>query len=249
MNPDIAQKVFQQTVDLWINPELNKRKSLNQLPKEFTLEKAQIVFSLDRGWNKVRLNEEVKAIVKCKVNCSKNKGDLVYEQDIDKIESISLTEKDHNCAHITLLLFKCNWIISFDFVYNKHRIKEHIEAAKEFFESAKDNLNKNRLRPFFENSFACAELSAKAVLLQLPDKMTLHGKNHEARINKFKNWASLGNVKQEYSDVLEKLNRLRPSARYLCSTEFKKKKLQDIIPKLEGMINFAEKGIIEESLK
>jgi len=243
MNQDISQKLFQQTMNMWINPEIDKRKSLNRMPDDFKLKSAQIIFSLDRGWNKVRLNKEVKAVAKCKINCAKNKGDAVYETDIDEIESIDLTDKDPNCAHITLLLFKNNWVISFDFAYNKKRIKEHIGAAKEFFESAKDNLEKNRLRPFFENSFACAELSAKAVLLQLPDKEILQGKNHATRINRFKNWANLGNVKQEHSDILERLNQLRASARYLCSTEFKKEKPKDIISKLKEMVNLAESRI------
>lgn len=243
MNKDIAQKIFQQTMDMWIKPEIDKRKSSNHLPNNFKLRSAQIIFSLDRGWNKVRLNEEVKAVAKCKVNCAKNKGDAVYENDIDEIESIDLTDKDPNCAHITLLLFKSNWVISFDFAYNKKRIKEHIDAAKEFIESAKDNLEKNRLRPFFENSFACAELSAKAVLLQLPDKKILYGKDHETRISKFKNWASLGNVKQEHSDMLDRLNQLRSSARYLCSTEFKNEEPEAIVSKLKEMIEFAENRI------
>jgi len=243
MNQDISQKIFQQAIDLWIKPEMDKRKSLKRLPKDFKLRSAQILFSLDRVWNKVRLNEEVKAVAKCKINCAKNKGDAIYEKDIDEIESINLTEKDPNCAHITLLLFKNNWVISFDFAYNKKRIKEHIDVAKEFFESAKDNLEKKRLRPFFENSFACAELSAKAVLIQLPDKEILQGKDHSTRINKFKNWASLGNVKQEHSEILERLNQLRSSARYLCSTEFKKEKPKEIISKLSEMINFAESRI------
>lgn len=243
MIKDVSQKLFQQTIDLWIKPEIEKRKSLNRLPNNFSLKSAQIIFSLDKGWNKVRLNKEVKAVVKCKVNRSINKGELIYEKDIDKIESISLTEKDPNCAHITLLLFKDNWVISFDFIYNKKRIKDHIEASKEFFESAKDNIKKKRLRPFFENSFACAELSAKSVLLQLPSKNILHGKDHESRINQFKNWAVLGNVKIEHSNLLEKLNQLRPSARYLCSTEFKKEDPKKVLEELAKMIKFAERLI------
>tara|TARA_Y100000310_G_C20699915_1_gene828764 strand:- start:6854 stop:7588 length:735 start_codon:yes stop_codon:yes gene_type:complete len=241
MNRDITQKIFQQVIDLWIKPEIEKRKTLNRLPKNFKLKSAQIVFSLDRNWNEVRLNDEIKAIAKCKINCSKKKGESIYEKDIDWIESISLTDKDPNCAHITLFLFKNNWVVSFDFRYNKKRIKEHIEASKEFFESAKDNLTKKRLRPFFENSFASAELSAKAVLLQLPDKNVIYGKDHYSRIQKYKNWADLGNVKVEYSEVLEKLNRLRDSARYLSSIEFKKEKPKEIVKELDGMIKFAEK--------
>lgn len=242
------QRLFQQTMDIWIIPEINKRKTENQLPKNFELKVAQIIFSLDRGWNKVRLNEEVKAIAICEKADSKKFtfGDLVYEHDVKNVKFIKLTDADPNCAHITLLSFKGKWIISFDFRYNKKRIQKHIEAAKEFYESAKDDLSNNRLRPFFENSFACAELLAKAVLLQLPDKRVVHGKSHDSRIKKFQNWADLGNVEITYSTTLSRLNSLRPSARYLCSTEFKNENPAEVLKILEEMINFAE-NIIKDA--
>src|SRR3989344_7852179 len=113
--------------------------------------------------------------------------------------------------------FSKYWIFSFDFRYNKEIIKKHIEASKEFYESAKDNIEKNRLRPFFEDAFASAELSAKSILLALPDKKILTGRNHKERLDKFWNWADLGNVKIEFSETLSKLSSLRDSARYLYS--------------------------------
>ncbi len=177
------------------------------------------------------------------MNIPKNKDEPCYEHEIEDIESIELTEQDPNCAHITLMLFKEKWYVAFDFRYNKKRIKEHIEASREFLDSAKDNLSKNRLRPFFENSFACAELAAKAILLQLPDKEILHGKDHDLRVMRFQNWATLGNVKFEYSTILNKLNSLRPSARYLCSTEFKKEDPMRIIETLNEMISFVENSL------
>lgn len=243
MDEEFKQRVLQQVIDFWIIPEVEKRRNLNRLPRDFKLRSAQIIFSLERGWNKVRLNEEVKAIAKSKVNRSIKKGDTVYENDIDNIKKIELTDDDKNCAHITLLLFKNSWVVSFDFKYNKNRVKEHIEASKEFYESSKDNLDKNRLRPFFECAFASAELSAKAILLTLPDKNILYGKNHEDRINQFKNWTELGNVPKKHSETLTRLNSLRPSARYLCSTEFKKENPNAIIQTLGEMIEFAEKNI------
>ncbi|MDP2926459.1 MAG: HEPN domain-containing protein [Nanoarchaeota archaeon] len=241
MDEEIKEKVFQQMMSLWVEPEINKRKSLDRLPKDFNLRAAQVIFSLDRGWNKVRLNDEVKAEAKVKLNASKNKGDPIYEQEIEHIESIKLTNEDPNCAHLTLLRIKDKWILSFDFTYNQKRIKEHIEAAKEFLDSAKDNLVKNRLRPFFENSFACSELLAKSILLQLPNKKILYGTNHDERINEFKNWAVLGNVEIKHSALLERLNSLRPSARYLCSTEFKEEDILKIIKNLEELMQFAER--------
>jgi len=243
MDDEIKQRVFQQVMDIFVVPEIEKRRKEGKISEGSVISKMQIIFSLDEGKNKVRLNDEVKAIVTGKANKSINKGDVVYEGDIDNIEKIELTNKDINCAHITLLLFKNNWIISFDFRYNKERIKEHIEASKEFYESVLDNLDKNRLRPFYENAFASAELSAKSVLLALPDKKILEGKNHKERLQKFKNWAELGNVKMEFSTTLSGLSNLRDSARYLSSYDFKKENPNKIKVILKKMIDVAEKNI------
>lgn len=243
MDEEFNQRVFQQINDFWIVPEIEKRKKLNRLPKDFRLRAVQIIFSLDRGWNRVRLNEEVKTIIKIKINGPIKKGEAVYENNIDNIEKIELTDDDKNCAHITLLLFKNNWMMSFDFRYNKNIVKEHIKASKEFYESAMDNVNKKRLRSFFECAFASAELSAKAILLILPDKNIIYGKDHEVRIKRFKNWTELGNAPEEYSKALIRLNLLRPSARYLCSTEYLKENSNDLLKTLKGMIDFAQKSI------
>ena len=79
MDEEIAKRIFQQVMDLWIEPEIKKRKSLNRLPENFNLKAAQIIFSLDRGWNKVRLNGEIKAKANMKLRVAKNKGDPIYE--------------------------------------------------------------------------------------------------------------------------------------------------------------------------
>ena len=243
MDEEIKQRVFQQVMDIFVIPEIEKRRKEGKISEGATISKMQIVFSLDDQKNYVRLNNEVKAIATGKANKSINKGDVVYEDDIVNIEKIELTDDDLNCAHITLLLFKKKWIISFDFRYNKERIKEHIEASKEFYGSALDSLDKNRLRPFYENAFASAELSAKSVLLALPDKKILEGKNHKDRIKKFENWAKLGNVKMEFSTTLSGLSDLRDSARYLSSDKFKKEEHNKIKNILKAMIDFAEESI------
>lgn len=243
MEEEIKQKVFQQAIDMFVVPEIERRKKIGKISEKFILEKAQVIFSLKSGRNYVRLNNEVKAIIKCKINKSIKKGETLYERDVDQIESVNLREKDSNYGHITLLLFKGHWIVSFDFRYNKKISQEHIEASKEFFESAKENLKKRRLRPFFENAFASAELSAKSILLSIPNKEILKGKNHRNRISAFKNWADLGNVKMEFSTTLSRLNSLRDSARYLASNDFKKEETNKILLTIEEMIKFAEDSI------
>jgi uncharacterized protein (UPF0332 family) len=229
------QKVFRQAIDMFVIPEIDRRKKIGKIPQNFILEKAQIIFSLRSGRNYVRLNNEVKAIIK--------RGDAVYEKDVDQIESVNLREKDSDYGHITLLLFRGSWIVAFDFRYNKKISQEHIKASTEFYESAKENLVEKRLRPFFENAFASAELSAKSILLSIPNKEILEGKNHRDRISTFKKWADLGNVKIEFSTTLSKLNSLRDSARYLVSNDFKKEDTNKILSTIKEMIKFAEDSI------
>lgn len=243
MNEEIGQKVFQQAIDIFVTPEIERRKKMNKLSSNFKLEQIQIIFSSKSGRSYVRLNKEVKAIIKCKANKPIKKGDAVYENDVDRIESIELTKGDSNYGHITLLYFKGNWIVSFNFIYNKEEIKKHVEASKEFYESAKENLKKGRLRPLFENAFASAELLTKSILLSLPNKKLLGGKNHREKKDFLKNWANLGNVKIEYSTTLSRLYSLRSSARYLSSDDYKKEDPIKIINNLKKMIDFGEKSI------
>lgn len=236
------QRIFQQAIDIFVSPEIERRKKANKLPANFMLEKAQIIFPSKSGRNYTRLNKEVKAIIKCKINKPVKKGEAVYDKDIDEIESINLTNNDLDYGHITLIYFRGSWVVSFDFIYNKNEIKKHLDASKEFYESAKDNLAKSRLRPFYENAFASAELFTKSILLSLPIKESSKGSKHKSRTDFLKNWANLGNVKPEFSTTLSKLYSLRSSARYLSSDDFKKEKPQEIINVLNDMVNYWEKG-------
>jgi len=239
----IKQRVFQQVMDIFIIPEIERRRKEGKIKDGTGITKMQIVFSLDKGSNEIRLNEEVKAVAKAKINRSINKDEIVYEIDIDAIEKIELTDEDVNCGHITLLLFKNNWIISFDFRYNKERVKNHIDASKEFYETAVDSLDKSRTRAFYENAFASAELLAISVLLTLPSKEILECRNHKKRLSQFKDWADLGNVKMEFSTTLSGLSELRDSARYLHSDKFKGEDPNKIKEIIKDMIVFAENSI------
>jgi uncharacterized protein (UPF0332 family) len=237
---ETKQRVFQQVIDIFVNPEIERRKKINKLHSDFKLEKIQVIFPPNKK-PFVRFNNEVKAVIRCKVNKSIKKGDLVYDKDIDEIESIELAKGDLDYGHFTLLFFRGNWIISFDFIYNKNKIDEHIQASKEFYESAKENLKKERLRPFFENAFASAELFTKALILSLAQKE--NKRQHEYRKKFLEDWANLGNVKSEFSTTLSKLYSLRSSARYLSSNDYQKKETKPILLILEEMIKFSEELI------
>ena len=241
MESEIANRVFQQVMELWVLPEIEKRKRESRLENPFVLRKAQILFSHYKSAPKIRLNQQVKAIAKTQINRDIKAGEIIYEKDVENIEDIKLTDQDPNYAHITLLLFKDKWYISFDFRYNKDKAKEYLEAAKEFLDSVKDDFKNNRLRPFFECSFACAELLTQALLIQFFKQSTL--KNHKQRMKGIRLWAELGNVKEEFSGKLSKLFWLRNSARYLSTTEFKQENPKEYLDSLEEMYNFVKGSI------
>jgi len=67
MDNEIAQRIFQQVMDLWITPEIEKRKLNKKISSEFKLKSAQIVFSSERALIKTRLNDEIKAIAKSRL--------------------------------------------------------------------------------------------------------------------------------------------------------------------------------------
>ncbi|MEK6952943.1 MAG: HEPN domain-containing protein [Nanoarchaeota archaeon] len=243
MDEEIGNKVFQQVIDLWVNPEIERRRKLGKIKEGIILSKIQIVFSLERGFNKVRFNEEVKAIAEAKANRKIEKGEIVTEKDIDEIKSIKLTDDDKNCAHITLLRFKDKWIIAFDARYHQKLRADYIEASKEFYESAIDNLKKGHLRVFYDNAFSSAELCVISILLGWLKKDIIDNKKHHQRYNVFKNFTDLGNGKSVYSDTLKELDGIRKSARYLASDIYKQKDSSRISSTLKEMIEFTEKNI------
>jgi len=241
MDEETGQKVFQNVMNIFIIPEIEKRKKDRRIDNSFVLRAGQIVMSRDNG-NSVRLNGEVKAIAKSIAAKTIKKNDLVFEEDIKNIKELKLTEEDKNCAHITLLRFKDKWLIFTDFRYDQEDSKEHINASKEFYESAKENLKKKRLRPFYENSFASAELSTKASLMLFIDKKNLS--NHRNRTEHLEKWAELGNIPKNFSDTLKKLaTDLRYSARYLEGDAYKRENSAEIATTIKEMIEFSEKNI------
>ena len=80
-------------------------------------------------------------------------------------------------------------------------------------------------------------------MLALPDKKILTGRNHKNRLEKFKNWANLGNVRMEHSNTLSKLSGLRDSARYLYLDDYKIENTTKILRILKEMIDFSEQSI------
>ena len=169
LTPDEVKKVFDQVINIWVNPEIERRIKRGWLKEDFRFSRVQIIFT-PKQKTKIRFNDEIDVTARVRLKKSVVKGDEINNSDIDSVEKIEVNYPP-NSGHITLIRFLDEWIIIFDCKYNKEKIREFIAASKEFYESAKDNLEKGRLRPFFENCWASAELSSACHFLSLGKNM------------------------------------------------------------------------------
>lgn len=230
---EFGKNFFQNIMTNWIEPEIEQRRINGRLPTDFQFKAAQIVFS-PQGKVDVRLNQEVRGSFLATVSGPKNRGENVLASEIVEVKKFILDGLDENCAHITMIPGQNGWVTYYDFTYYKAIIKDYLDAADEFLQSAENCLNDKRLRPFFDNAYSCCELLATASLIgHLFVSPT--NKQHDTKIEKFDKWAELGNTKKEYAQLLKRLKGLRPSSRYLTSSEYLHEDAATILKTLKGM--------------
>ena len=216
MDNEIAQQVATQAFELWISPEIDRRRQAGNLPIEFSLYAAQVIFDLDRNAPQVRLNPEVNAVVAARATRPIAKGEAVTMTDFSEIDAIHLAaERDPNAAHLTLVLHRGNWNITFDFRYNAARIVETAAAAREFLDCAAFAIERGQLRAGLDNLFSATELMAKGLLLALPDKTIVTGRKHSILSARFNLFSKHRNMDGRFPELLNRLSTLRPGARYL----------------------------------
>jgi len=210
-------KIINQMMEIWINPEIERRKKDGELDESFILWKAQIIFYPDGKKRKIRLNDEVKARVKAKLksDITKNIGDKISFDEIENILNIKLTDEDDpDCGHITFIRNNNKCYLVFDARYNKGLSKTHISNAIQFYESAEFSLKSKNMSAFVDNLFSATELLAKSILLHIPDKQFREKASHKSIKQRFNWYANLGNIELNYCELLNKLSSFRNSARY-----------------------------------
>lgn len=215
--PELTRNVLQEAFNLWVAPEIERRKQAGWIPASFVLNGAQVILNLDADAPEIRLNEEVRATARIKANRAFQQGESVKASEVEEIYAILLTELDPNAAHVTMVRIRNFWFVAFDFRYNSTRANEAHAAAGEFLGCAESALNKGHARAFVENLFSAMELMAKADLLMFPDpdKVILKARSHGTISAKY-NWLrKTGGIEPEYATLLNQLTDLRPLARYL----------------------------------
>lgn len=217
-NESFGQTVFHQFMDLFVTPEIKRRQDSGEMDKPLHLRAAQIIFFPDGRKPQVRINSEIKAIgrLKLKPGILKKADEPIFEHEVEGLKEINLTEEDDpDCGHATLVRIRDSWIITFDFRYNKALSARHIKTANQFYESAKYSFDQRNWAPFIDNLFSAAELTARSVLLSMPDPKFRKKATHRAIQMRYNRFASLGNAEPKYRETFNKLSGLRNCARYL----------------------------------
>ena len=62
LDETFAKNLMQHALDLWINPEIERRRESGTLPDDFAVHRAQVIMNLDADAPEVRLNKEIKAV-------------------------------------------------------------------------------------------------------------------------------------------------------------------------------------------
>ena len=210
------ERTLHQAFEIWIAPEIERRRVAERLPNPFTLQMAQVLFS-PSGDHVVRLNEEVRGVGRIRVAEGRTltKGEPVRASDIEGFESIELTDEDQDLGHITVIRVGQFWNLTWNTQYNASKIARTFVAASEFLDAAKFSFQKKAGHAFVDNLYSAVELMAKAWLIATPDAQLMAARKHSTIRSKFNQRSRLGNVEREFVTLYNELTNLRSSARYV----------------------------------
>jgi uncharacterized protein (UPF0332 family) len=213
LDEEVAQRVFQNTLDIWVRPEIQRRVAEGRLPENIELTAAQVIFNVGAP-DVVRLNREVLVQGVFHAVPGVEAGDVVGRDRVAAIESAELTREDPDAAHVTILAKRKGWYVAFDLRFNAERVERSRSTAREYLDVAGDALKRGAWTPFLDNLWAAVELLAKAWLLPVGDEALLKSKKHTYVISKFNQQRKHGDVDPRFAALLSELQRMRNAARY-----------------------------------
>jgi uncharacterized protein (UPF0332 family) len=246
MEEEGMKQTIQQLMDMFVEPEIKKRQETGKVEKPFPLQHAQIIFYPDGTPPQVRLNDEVKAelrvVLKEEFREKVKKGDPVYWEKIESIETTKLTdEEDPNVGHATILSINGSWLRHCNFIYNKQRSAQHIEAARQFIEAVRTALEKKHWAVLIDSLCSASELTAKAYLLGSPNKTIMESKTHGIVASRANMHRKLGNLQGHHIEAFNKAWNIRGRARYLeGELTFTEQEAVDLLKNLEEFIAYVE---------
>lgn len=200
------------TVQTLFGPELQRRIAAGAWAEDEPVRAAQALLRPGQK-PEIRFNDEVRIQLGVTQEQRQRNGETVEE--LVNIEWFELPADEQAYAHMTLLSVGGRDFGGFDARYHLPTVREHLVAAAEFLDTARDALEAGRLRAFAENLFAAVELAGRAFFVQAGDARFLRRGTHGLTQAEFNRARKAGNVDPAHADLLNTLARFRPGARYL----------------------------------
>jgi uncharacterized protein (UPF0332 family) len=245
MDEEFWNNLLNNTISLFIDPEVTRRLDAGIIDSSWRLLVAQVIMNVGRPVE-VRLNDEVTAVFKGTLPgaTAESIGKTVSLGDLESITAVQLSAADENAAHITLLRHRGSWFISFDLRYNRGRILEYLAIVDEFIATARDALSADRPRAFVENLLAGVEHLARCLLLLHPDEVLLSKGSHNLLQTRLNQHSKFGNVDARYARLLNRLWDLRSPARYVPKTfRLENKEAEELLASAKEMRKLAEEQL------
>ena len=209
-----SKALLEQVLTVWVNPEIERRRSAGTWTDGFTLHGAQIIMNIGEA-PKVRLNDEVKGVLAGVCARAVEKGECVGWDALSEVKELFLTNQDPDAGHITLLRIDNQFAIFFDCRYNATKVGKHLDAAGEFLGCATHARDKNYQRAFAENLFGAAELIAKSLLMLMPDERVLQNAKHGYIAAELNRRSKLRPLQKDFVQLFNELGPMRHTARYV----------------------------------
>ena len=214
MDQQGANRLLEQSFQLWFRPEIERRKSTASLPNGFSIWAGQVIMDLELDAPIIRLNEEVRGVLSAKAARPITAGEAVSLNDFQNLQGMTLGNEFPNAGHLSAILHKNIWYIFFDFQYNAARIKTQLSSADQFLQAANFCVDTDYSIAAIDNLYDAVQLMAKCFLLTLPDKRVLDSKSHGFIETNFNLQDKFGNVPPASVQLLNRLADIRPKTRY-----------------------------------
>lgn len=241
-----AERLLQQAFELWINPEIERRRAIGELKEPFSLQYAQRLQWPD-GNITIRLNEEVQGIAFAKANRDVRKGDPVLLSDIEHLEAFDLHEDELDCGHWTVIWTGKSWFTGFNFLSNRGKCADLLNKSAQFLIASLEAHKKQHAAVAVDTLFSACELIAKAELVS-SHQIDIDVKSHGSISNQINLWRKHGNIESAFVELMNNLSNLRKRYRYDAHVSQSMPISEDDLSLVEAMISASFRRVGQQRL-